>query len=106
MADKIKGEEVFQKLGAAYIISHPARATIVSFLRKKGKAYPAQISREINLSPRLVTFHLSMLSTGGFVNSEYGLANPSNTPKAVRYYYLTDKVDKVLEDFVSSLKKQ
>lgn len=94
----------FERLGAAYPISHPARAAIIALLRKEIKSYPAKIARTLELNERLVSFHLSMLSARGFVDSEYGLANPPSPPRVVRYYRLTSKVDEVLEQFVSDLK--
>jgi len=88
----------------AYVLSHPVRTAIIEILKKKQKAYIAQIAKELGLSERLVAFHLSILSTAGFVVSEYGLSNPQATPpRAVRYYHLTSKVDKVLKQFVAAL---
>lgn len=88
-----------------YVLSHPVRRAVIEVLKKKQKAYIAQIANELGLSGRLVTFHLSILSTAGFVESEYGLSNPRGTPpRAVRYYHVTPKVDKVLNEFVAALK--
>ena len=95
-----------EELGGAYTLSHPARAAIVALLRKKGKSYPAEIARELGLSERLVSFHLSMLSGGGFLVSEYALSNPGNPPRVVKYYQLTKKVDEALERFVKELKSK
>lgn len=89
----------------AYVLSHPVRAAIIEGLKKKQKAYIAQVANELGLSERLVSFHLSILSTAGFVESEYGLSNPRGTPpRAVRYYHVTPKVDEVLNEFVAALK--
>ena len=93
------------KLRRAYVLSHPARASIVKVLRKSGKAYIRQIAQTLELSDRLVSFHLSMLATEGFVKSEYGLSNPTkNPPRVVRYYELTDGVSQVLEELLTELK--
>jgi len=90
----------------AYVLSHPVRRAVIEVLQRKDRAYIAQIANELGLSARLVTFHLSILSTSGFVESEYGLSNPRETPpRAVRYYQVTPKVDKVLNEFVASLGK-
>lgn len=96
----------FEDLGGAYTLSHPARAAIVALLRKKKKAYPAEIARELELSERLVSFHLSMLSGAGFVASEYALSNPGNPPRVVKYYRLTDKVDEAIERLVKELRSK
>ena len=96
--------EELATIGAAYPLSHPARASIIKFLKKEDKAYIAQIGKALGLNERLVSFHLSVLSSGGFVQSEYGLSNPStNPPRAVRYYRLTEKVDKTLDEFRAAL---
>ena len=100
---KMKRKEI-EEFNGAYILSHPVRAAIVKFLRKEGKAYISQIAKALGLSERLISFHLSMLSSAGFVESEYGLANPGNPPKAVRYYWLTPKVNETLGKLVESLK--
>jgi len=99
----MKGE--LEELRGAYVLSHPARSRIVRLLKKEGKAYPAKIAEALQLSERLVSFHLSMLSTAGFVKSEYGLSNPvERPPRMVRYYELTPKVDKTLEKFMAAFK--
>ena len=97
--------EELQKMGAIYPLSHPARASIIKMLKKEGKAYIAQIAKNLGFSERLVSFHLSVLSSGNFVESEYALSNPSkNPPRVVRYYHLTDKVDKALAEFIANIK--
>ncbi|MEA1872492.1 MAG: winged helix-turn-helix domain-containing protein [Chloroflexota bacterium] len=89
-----------------YVLSHPVRAAIVKVLRRKGNAYIAQIARELALSERLVSFHLSILATAGFVESEYALSNPVTAPpRVVKYYRLTPKVDETFSQFVAALKK-
>ncbi len=93
------------RLRRAYVLSHPARASIVKVLRKVGKAYIRQIAQTLELSDRLVSFHLSMLTSEGFVKSEYGLSNPEkNPPRVVRYYELTDGVSQVLKELLDDLK--
>lgn len=94
-----------EKMGALYPLSHPARASIIKLLKSQGRAYIAQIARKLGLSERLVSFHLSVLSGGGFVESEYGLSNPGKNPaRVVRYYSLTEKVDKTLNEFLDAFK--
>lgn len=93
------------RLRRGYVLSHPARASIVKFLRKSVRAYIRQIAKGLGLSDRVVSFHLSMLASEGFVKSEYGLSNPGADPsRVVRYYELTDEVNKVLEQLLAELK--
>jgi len=94
------GIKEMEELSGAYVLSHPVRASIIKMLREKGKMYTSKMARELGLSERLVAFHLSMLSTGEFVTSTYGKANPPNPPRIVRYYELTKKVDEVLNKFI------
>ncbi len=97
--------EELQKMGSIYPLSHPARASIIKMLKKEGKAYIAQIAEALGISERLASFHLSVLHSRGFVESEYGLSNPSkNPPRVVRYYYITDKVDKALDEFIANIR--
>jgi len=89
-----------------YVLSHPVRAAIIKVLKKKDSAYIAQIAKELNLSERLISFHLSILSTGGFVESEYALSNPMTAPpRVVKYYRLTPKVDETFGEFAAALKE-
>ena len=91
-------------LGDVYTLSHPVRASIIRFLKTQGKGYPAQIARNFGLSERLVSFHLSILSKGDFVTSEYALSNPAKNPsRVVRYYSSTEKVEKTLKKFTQDM---
>ena len=93
------------RISSAYVLSHPIRTAIIKILREKGEAYPAQIAKELGLSERLVTFHLSVLSSAELVKSRYGLTNPvKSPPRAVRYYRATSKVDEAVDEFAASLK--
>jgi predicted transcriptional regulator len=93
-----------KRTSGVYVLAHPVRRAIVEVLKKK-EAYIAQIAKELDLSERLVSFHLSILSTTGLVESRYGLSNPTkNPPRAVRYYHITPKVEEVLKEFIESLK--
>ena len=97
-------QEELNKLRKLYTLSHPARASIVKYLKRERKAYISQIARALGLSERLVSFHLSMLAGDGFVKSEYGLSNNPNPSRVVRYYELTDQVNEVLEQFIEEFK--
>lgn len=85
----------------AYILMHPLRRRIIEILLKKGESYTAGLARALDMKgkERLIGFHLTVLAKNGFVEGEFKLANPVNpTPKAVKYYHLTDKT-------ISTLKK-
>ncbi len=93
-----------EETSGAYVLSHPVRAAIVRLLRKQGEVYTSKIAEALGISERLAAFHLSMLTTAGFVDSEYRLTNPGNPPRVARYYRLTPDVDKTIAKFVASLK--
>lgn len=93
-----------EELGGAYVLSHPVRAAIIRLLRKEKEMYTSKIAETLQLSDRLVAFHLSMLTSAGFVNSDYRLTNPMNPPRVARYYRLTPKVDETLEKFMAAMK--
>ena len=98
MKQKIEGAR------GAYVLSHPVRFAIIKLLRAEGETYTSKIAEKLGINNRLVAFHLSMLATGGFVDSEYRLTNPGNPPRVARYYRLTSEVAKTLEKFVAELK--
>lgn len=98
------GIKEMAELSGAYILSHPVRVSIVRLLRENKKMYTTKIAKALGLSDRLIAFHLSMLTTGGFVTSTYGKANPPNPPRIVRYYELTEKVDQTLDDFIKAFR--
>ena len=99
-----KSRDELAKIGALYPLTHPARASIIKLLKSQGKAYIAQIAKKLGVKERTASFHLSVLAGGGFVKSEYGLSNPGKKPpRVVRYYSLTDKVDKAIKDFLDEL---
>jgi len=93
-----------QKLSGAYTLSHPIRASIVKLLRQNEEMYVSKVAKELGISERLAAFHFSMLSSAGFVTSQYRLANPGSPPRVVRYYRLTSKVDQTLKDFIEVMK--
>ena len=98
--------EEIARLRRGYVLSHPARVSIVKYLRQLKRAYIRQIAQALGLSDRLVSFHLSMLASERLVKSEYGLSNPgTNPPRVVRYYELTDEVNQVLADLLADLKE-
>lgn len=91
--------------GDAYILMHPLRRKIVEILKKK-ECYTTAIAKDLGIETkeRLVGFHLTILEKNGFVVGEFGLANPvTSTPKAVKYYRLTDKAVLTLKETAKEL---
>lgn len=97
------GKRVLEEFGGAYVLSHPVRAAIIRLLKSKGEMYTSKIAEELGFSERLTAFHLSMLTSAGFVDSEYRLTNPEKPPRVARFYRLTPKVDETLKKFVAAL---
>jgi len=65
--------------------------------------YTSQIAAKLGLSERLIAFHLSMLSSAGFLESEYRLTNPGNLPRVARYFRVTGKVRTALDELCKAL---
>ncbi len=100
---KVERKEM-EEFEGAYVLSHPVRAAITKLLKKEGAMYTSKIAKTLDFSDRLIAFHLSMLASAGFVESNYQLTNPGTPPRIARYYSLTDKVDKTLAEFMASMK--
>lgn len=85
-------------LSDAYVLMHPTRYQIIQILKEaEGPLYIAQIADKLQIDDKLASFHLSVLSKHGFVQSEFRLENPPRGgPKALKYYTLTEKVDQTL----------
>jgi len=88
------------------ILLFPTRYNIYKVLKEAGTPlYAQQIGDKLGLDRKLVSFHLAILEQNGFVISNYGVANPSKgAPKAVRYYTLTEKADKVIRGFIEKFR--
>jgi DNA-binding transcriptional ArsR family regulator len=66
--------------------------------------YAGQIAEELERDRKLISFHLAALEELGLVESDFKVTEPTNgTPKAARYYWLTDKADQVLKEFKKQL---
>lgn len=92
----------------AYILMHPLRRRIVDELMKKEESYTASLAKALDMSEkeRLIGFHLTILAQNGFVEGSFKLANPvTATPKAVKYYHLTNKAFSTLKQITNDLQK-
>jgi DNA-binding transcriptional ArsR family regulator len=86
----------------AHVLLHPIRFRIVEMLVKEPLHINA-ISKAMGEERRLVSYHLMSLEEAGFVDSKYEISEqPKSKGKAIRKYWVTDKVD----DVISQIKKK
>ena len=86
----------------AHVLLHPIRFRIVELLIKAPLHINA-ISKVMGEERRLVSYHLMSLEEAGFVDSKYEISEaPKSKGKAIRKYWVTDKVD----DVISEIKKK
>ena len=88
------------------ILLHPVRWKIYKTLKEKGKPmYIDEIAKETSEDRRLISFHLSTLEDNEFVHSEFKvIKNPKSKGKAGRFYNLTSKPDKALQNLTELIK--
>jgi predicted transcriptional regulator len=85
----------------AHVLLHPIRFRIVELLAEK-PLHINGISKAMGEERRLVSYHLLTLEEYGFVGSKYEISEaPKSKGKAIRKYWVTDKVDQV----ISGIKK-
>ncbi len=95
----IKIEEELVK--DAHVLLHPIRFRIIELLMEN-PLHINGISKAMGEERRLISYHLLTLEEHGFVNSKYEISEaPKSKGKAIRKYWVTDKVEKV----ISELKK-
>ena len=85
----------------AHVLLHPIRFRIIELLMEN-PLHINGISKAMGEERRLISYHLLTLEEHGFVGSKYEISEaPKSKGKAIRKYWVTDKVDKV----ISELKK-
>ena len=90
-------------LKEAYVLVHPIRFRIVELLLEK-EMHITEISKALGEERRLVSYHLATLEETGFLNSKYEISNEKKSKgRAVRKYWVTDKVAKVIADMKKQL---
>ena len=95
----MKLEEALVK--EAHVLLYPIRFKIVELLVEKPMHINA-ISKALGEERRLVSYHLIALEDCGFLNSKYEISeNPKSKGKAIRKYWVTEKV----EDVIAKIKK-
>lgn len=86
---------------------HPARFKILQHLRQnEEKQFVEQISKAINIHPRMVSHHLDVLQDEKMVECSYELVKISGSKRgvAVRLCSVTPKAEEVLQDIRESTK--
>ena len=87
----------------AHVLLHPIRFKIVELLAETPIHINA-ISKVMGEERRLVSYHLQTLEEHGFVKSMYEISEqPKSKGKAIRKYWTTDKVDKLISEIKDSL---
>ena len=82
----------------AHVLLHPIRFRIVELLAEK-PLHINGISKAMGEERRLVSYHLLTLEEYGFVDSKYEISEaPKSKGKAIRKYWVTDKVDQVISE--------
>ena len=82
----------------AHVLLHPIRFRIVELLAEK-PLHINGISKAMGEERRLVSYHLLTLEEYGFVSSKYEISEqPKSKGKAIRKYWVTDKVDQVISE--------
>jgi len=83
-------------LEAAHVLLHPIRFRIVELLMES-PTHINGISKAMGEERRLVSYHLQTLEDFGFVKSKYEISEEAKSKgKAIRKYWTTEKVDKVI----------
>jgi DNA-binding transcriptional ArsR family regulator len=87
----------------AHVLLHPIRFRIVELLMEK-PMHINGISKALAEERRLVSYHLLALEECGFVNSRYEISqNPKSKGKAIRKYWVTEKVNEVIAEIKKKL---
>lgn len=82
----------------AHIITHPVRHKIAKLLTNSQKMYIAQMSEELDVDRKVVSFHLRVMERDGLLETKLETKTPHvGNPVLVRYAWLTDKTKEILE---------
>jgi len=92
--------------GTANIVMHPARFLILQCLRKSEKEmFVEQIAKKVDVHPRMVSHHLTVLEKQGLVECSYSLVTKKGSKRgiAVRLCKTTEKSKEVFNDIREAL---
>ena len=96
----VKGSEPrnVEDIMLRYLISPPIRFAIVDLIRKKGKKYMAEISNELGINRKLISYHLRVLERQNLITIDLMLKIlAGGRPVYVCYVELTDLTRGILE---------
>ena len=89
-----------------YLLSQPIRYAIVNLIRKNGKKYIAEISRELSVNRKVISYHLRALEKRNLITTKLTQTPPSIVnPAYVRYVELTDLTREMLDSELFSEEK-
>ncbi len=92
-----------ENLKNVHVLLHPMRYRIVEMLVEK-PMHINEISNALGEERRLVSYHLLTLEEYGFLKSKYELSEqPKSKGKAIKKYWVTEKVEEVLSELKSML---
>ena len=88
-----------KEIDLAYVLLHPMRRQIVLLLKKESSPlYISEIARRLKMDNKLTSFHLATLLQYDLVSGEWEMLKPKKgAPKAVKYYALTPKAERILK---------
>ena len=66
--------------------------------------FVSNLSHELNIERKVITFHLNALEKAELVKSKFGLTEDKR-PSAVKYYEITPKGKEIFENLKKILKK-
>lgn len=90
---------VEEKVRLTHVLTHPARYQIAKLLQSKGRAYIAEIAKDLGVDRKVVTFHMRIMEREGLLTTSLQKKQPpKGNPILVRYAKLTDKAVKTLEN--------
>lgn len=90
------------------ILLHPVRYKIIELFGKEARdMYIDEIAGLIGEDPRLTSFHLTTLQEKGYAESKFGIIDkPASKGRAGRFYRLTPKVEKDLNEIATILQQR
>lgn len=103
----MSGKEVAK---SEYVLLQPHRFAIADLIRRKGRKYITEISNELGINRKVVSYHVRKLEKAGLVTTKLErtprrrmkpagehVRRASPAPVLARYVYLTELAEKILE---------
>jgi len=87
-----------EDIALRYLLAQPIRFAIVDLIRKKGKKYIAEISKELGINRKVISYHLRALEKQKLITTELmPKVPPLGNPVYVRYVELTELTTEMLD---------